>query len=379
MGTITYFDDTTPAFGIRVSFSGRKTWIVMRGKRRIRTRLGSYPDLSLSDARKKAKTLLSETEHEIGRKPFGSALDQFLELHGQKLKESSKRQITRSIKRHFAPVYGQRPVGQITRQSIATILDGLMKTPSEAAHAYKDIRTFFHWCVGRGYVQHSPCEGMATPSRYVPRQRTLNDAELKTLWETAKRIGYPFGTHVIMLILTGQRTGEINSLHFDYIDRGQRTITFPETKNGRIHLVPFGDLFLEALGTVPHKEGLLFPGREKDKPYNGGGKQKWLMDKELDLTHFTLHDLRRTFATKLAELSAAPHVVERLLNHSSGTISGVAAIYNRFEYRDEMRAAIEVWEKRLRVIIKNEEGDRLNAGAKGESQTASEARSALTN
>lgn len=356
-GTITYFDDTTPAFGIRVSFSGRKTWLVMRGKKRIRTRLGSYPDLPLSEARKKAKTLLSEAEHEIGRKPFGSALDQFLDLHGQKLKESSKRQITRCLKRHFAPLYGQRPVGQITRQSIAAILDGLMKTPSEAAHAYKDIRTFFHWCVGRGYVRHSPCEGMATPSRYVPRQRTLNDAELKVLWQAAERIGYPFGTHVKMLILTGQRTGEINSLRFDYIDRGQRTITFPETKNGRIHLVPVGDLFLEALETILPEEGLLFPGRDKDKPYNGGGKQKWLMDKDLGLAHFTLHDLRRTFATKLAELGVAPYVVERLLNHSSGTISGVAAIYNRFEYRDEMRAAIEAWEKRLRVIIKNKESD----------------------
>jgi integrase len=370
-GTITYFDDTTPAFGIRVSCSGRKTWLVMRGKRRIRTRLGSYPDLPLSDARKKAKTLLSEAEHEIGRKPFGSALEQFLDLHGQKLKESSKRQITRCLKRHFAPVYGQRPVGQITRQSIATILDGLMKTPSEAAHAYKDIRTFLHWCVGRGYLQHSPCEGMETPSRYVPRQRTLNDAELKTLWQTAGRIGYPFGTHVKMLILTGQRTGEINSLHFDYIDQDQHTITFPETKNGRIHLVPFGELFLEVLETVPHQEGLLFPGRDKDTPYNGGGKQKWLMDKDLDLAHFTLHDLRRTFATKLAELGVAPHVVERLLNHSSGTISGVAAIYNRFEYRDEMRAAIEAWEKRLRIIVKDEGPDAQRAEVARESVSAS--------
>ncbi len=351
-GTVTYFDDTTPAFGIRVSVSGRKTWLVMRGKRRSRTRLGNYPDLPLSDARKKAKKLLSDAEHEAGRKPFGAALDQFIELHGQKLKESSKLEISRVLKRHFLPAYGQRPLGQITRQSVAAILDGLViKTPGEAAHAYRNIRTFFRWCVGRGYLLHSPCEAMSSPSRYIPRQRVLNDEELKALWQAADRIRYPFGTFVKMLVLTGQRSGEINALHFNSIDQGHRTITFSETKNGRVHVVPFGDLFVEVLGTVPHQTGLLFPGREEDKPYNGGGKQKWLMDKDLKLPHFTLHDLRRTFATKLAELGVAPHVVERLLNHSSGTISGVAAIYNRFEYRDEMRAAIGAWEKRLRGML----------------------------
>ena len=351
-GTVTYFDDATPAFGMRVSYGGKKTWIVIRGKQRSRTRLGTYPNLPLSDARKKAKKLLSDAEYEVGRKPFGETLDQYLELHGQKLKESSKLEITRVLKRHFLSVYGQRPVGQITRQSVAAVLDSLVvKTPGEAAHAYRNIRTFFHWCVGHGYLLHSPCEAMSSPSRYIPRQRVLNDAELKLLWQTTDRIGYPFGTFVKMLVLTGQRCGEINSLHFNAIDYGNRTITFSETKNGRVHVLPFGDFFMEVLSTVPHQTGLLFPGREQNKPYNGGGKQKWLMDKELKLPHFTLHDLRRTFATKLAELGVAPHIVERLLNHSSGTISGVAAIYNRFEYREEMRTAIQAWEKRLRIII----------------------------
>jgi integrase len=352
-GAITYFDDATPAVGVRVSYGGKKTWIVIRGKKRSRTRLGTYPDLPLTDARKKAKKLLSDAEHEIGRKPFGAALDQYLELHGQKLKESSKLEISRVLKRHFLPVYGQRPVGQITRQSVAAILDGLVvKTPGEAAHAYRNARTFFRWCVGRGYLLHSPCEAMSSPSRYIPRQRVLNDDELKKLWQATNCIGYPFGTFVKLLILTGQRSGEINALHFNAIDYGSRTITFSETKNGRVHVIPFGDLLVEVLGTIPHKTGLLFPGRESDKPYNGGGKQKWLMDKELKLPHFTLHDLRRTFATKLAELGTAPHVVERLLNHSSGVISGVAAIYNRFEYRNEMRAASEAWEQRVSEITK---------------------------
>ena len=352
-GNVTFWDDTTPAFGVRISPRGRKTWIVMRGKRRSRTRIGLYPDLPLTEARKRAKVLLSEAELEVGRMAFGEALNQFLDLHGRTLKPVSKKELERVLRRHFLPEYGQRPIGNITRQSIAAVLDRLANTPSEAAHAFKDVRCFLRWCVSRGHLAHSPCEGMRSPSRYVPRQRVLNDTELKTLWQTVDGIGYPFGTMVKMLILTGQRSGEIMSLRFDYIDKERGTITFPETKNGRVHLVPFGTLFVEVLKTVPLSEGYLFPGRDLDKPYNGGGKQKWQLDKELDLPHFTLHDLRRTFATKLAELGIAPHIVERLLNHSSGTISGVAAIYNRFEYRDEMRTAIEAWDARLRIILRS--------------------------
>ena len=349
-GTVTLWDDTTPAFGIRVSYRGRKTWLVIRGTSRSRTRIGCYPDMPLGEARKKAKVLLGDTSYEIGRMPFGDALEQFLELHGQKLKQNSKAQLERTLRRHFLSVYRQRPLASITPQSIAAVTDSLMKTPSEASHAFKDLRTFLRWCVGRGYLRHAPCDGMPSPARYIPRQRVLNDVELKILWAVADRLGYPFGSTLKMLILTGQRTGEINSLRFEYIDTERRTIIFPQTKNGRIHAIPYGSLFVEVLKGIPYTDGYLFPGSDLDKPYNGGGKQKWLLDKELDIAHFTLHDLRRTFATMLAELSVAPHIVERLLNHSSGTISGVAAIYNRFQYRDEMRAAIEAWDARLRSL-----------------------------
>jgi integrase len=85
--------------------------------------------------------------------------------------------------------------------------------------------------------------------------------------------------------------------------------------------------------------------------FNGWPKCKEAFDKRCGVTNWTLHDLRRTFATNLAALGVAPHVVERLLNHASGTISGVAAIYNQFKYMDEMRAAIEIWEQRLNKLL----------------------------
>jgi integrase len=192
---------------------------------------------------------------------------------------------------------------------------------------------------------------MKMPAKYVPRQRVLTYKELKTVWKAADHEGYPFGTFLKMLILTGQRTAEINSLRFDYIDTEQRSITLPETKNGRKHTFPYGEILASVLREIPRKEGYLFPGRDLNKPYAGGGKQKWQLDRKLTLEPWTLHDLRRTFATNLAELRIVPHVIERLLNHSSGTISGVAAIYNRFQYVDEMRAAIVAMETRLTSLL----------------------------
>jgi integrase len=96
----------------------------------------------------------------------------------------------------------------------------------------------------------------------------------------------------------------------------------------------------------------LFPARRNDAaPFSGWSKSKITLDQKCGISQWTLHDLRRTFATNLASLDVAPHVVERLLNHVSGTISGVAAIYNRFSYLDEMGDAMNRWEGRLAVLL----------------------------
>jgi hypothetical protein len=165
-GSVTYWDTTMPSFGVRVSHTGRKTWLVIRGKTRTRTCIGTYPDYSLAEARQRGRELLSKKALEIGRKPFDEALDQFIELHGQDGGLDYKLELRRMLHRHFLPVYGHQPVGNITRQSVAVILDSMKDTPSNAAHAYRNIHSFFTWCVARGYLQHSPCEGMGSPHRY---------------------------------------------------------------------------------------------------------------------------------------------------------------------------------------------------------------------
>ena len=157
-----------------------------------------------------------------------------------------------------------------------------------------------------------------------------------------------------MLILTGQRRGEIAGLTREYIDPEARTITLPSalSKNGRQHTFPYGELVCEILDAIPmHSRAYLLSHPRYDNCFDGWSKSKREFDQACRIAPWTLHDLRRTFATNLAELRVAPHVIERLLNHVSGTISGVAAVYNRHAYMDEMRAAIELWETRLQSLI----------------------------
>jgi integrase len=124
-------------------------------------------------------------------------------------------------------------------------------------------------------------------------------------------------------------------------------------KTGKQHQVPLGDMAANIL-TQWSKEGLLFPSA-RGRPYNNWSMSTRKLDSVCPIPHWTLHDLRRTFATKLAELGVGPHIIERLLAHTSGTISGVAAIYNRHHFLPEMREALQRWEERLQTLLPNTE------------------------
>ena len=339
------WDTKTPGFGISVN-GHSKSWVVMYGPKRTLRVLGRFPDIPLADARKKALVYLG-TQPEASNAPkFSDALPLFLESHGKKLKESSKTELERTLRRHFLPVLGSRHLDKITHQQIVGIIEDI-KAPSEALHAYKDVRTFFSWSVPR-YIPYSPCEGLKPPHKYTPRTRVLDDDELAKVWQYADDVGYPFGHILKLLIITGQRYGEIASLTWKQTE--DRRFFFPQTKNGRAHTIPYTTLAAEVLLAIPKLDDMLFPGRG-GKPWNGPGKAQWLMRKSLGIPHFTIHDLRRTWASKNAEWTL-PHVLERALNHSSGQISGVAAIYNRFSYQSELQVCYDAWEKRLRLILR---------------------------
>jgi integrase len=349
-GQITYWDSTLPNFGVRVG-KRIKTFVMLLGPERRRVTLGHYPAMSLAQARQACRECFAERT--LGKEPlptigFADALELFFSTHSrQRHKASTARENGRILNRHFLPHFRSRNLSEVKTADIAKVIDSLQDTPSEQEHAHRVVRTFCNFCVKRGYLEASPIARLEPPKLGRPRDRVLSDEELAKVWARAQAIGHPYGTIVQLLILTGQRTGEVAALQWDWIDETSISLPAWLTKNSRPNRIPYGPVTKSVLDAIQRTGVLLFPARGyTDRAFKGFGVRKIELDK-CGVENFTHHDLRRTYATNLAALGTPIHVLEKLLNHSAGAIRGVAAIYNRHAYWDEMRHAVILWEKHI--------------------------------
>jgi integrase len=346
-----YYDDSLPAFGCRVSQGGTRAFFVQCGANRQFITIGRYPIISLAAARAEAKRILAENtlgKHRPRSIPFDEGKALFLEACKEKNRPRTLYDYTRLLDRHFK--FGRIQLSEITAQDINKKLDRIA-APAERRYATVLIKSFFRWAYRKSYIDHQPHERLKVP-KPRSRSRVLSDAELASIWRLCEGT---FGTIVRLLILTGQRRGEIAALRNDFLAGDLCTLPSTLTKNRREHTFPLSKTassIISGLSSGQGKQDLLFPSRHSQSShFNGWSKCKKQLDAISKVGGWTLHDLRRTFATGLAELEVRPHVIERLLNHSSGTISGVAAIYNRYQFMDEMRDAISKWEIKLASIL----------------------------
>ncbi len=362
-GQKTYLDHALSGFGVRVSQGGTKTFVVMHGPTRQRTTIGRYPTIGLAEARAEAKRLLAEKtlgKHRPKAMNFDEAKDEFLAEKKATKRANTIRDYTRLLKRF---PFGKTRLGDISRADVKKKLDKMAATPSEQKHALVTIKTFFRWCVVSEYLEHSPCEGIKPPPTRGSRKRVLSPSELAEVARKARTCPFPFGPIVRLLVLTGQRRTEIAHLEWEWIDRTQNTITLPAsiTKNKREHKFPYGKEVAKILDAIPilGNGQYLFPAaREhvRGKPtsvFNGWGKAKASFDETLtDVASWTLHDLRRTLSTNMAEFGVPQLVVEKLLNHiSGGEQSPIAQVYNQYTYLPEMRAAVQAYEAHIHSLI----------------------------
>ncbi len=349
-GATIYADDNLAGFGVRVSEGGTKSYVLTHGRLRKRETIGRVGIIDLKSARSEAKRRLAE--YTLGKTQtramgWNTALETYL---GQlKLKQRTIDGYRRLLTKHFR--FGDTPLSEITPKDIQDRLNKLSSTPVEQHHAFVVLRTFFRWLHHKHLVDENPMERMRTTHRYKPRSRILTDAELRKVWTATE--DNTFGCIVRLLILTGQRVGEVSKLSRDMI--GEDTITLPSwlTKNGREHTLPLSAAAVCILKKT--KQGrsaqLLFPARGQiTKPFNGFSKSKLALDKRSGVKAWTLHDLRRTFASGLAAQGVSIEVVEKLLNHISGSFAGIVGVYQRYDYLKEMREAVELWDRHIQTL-----------------------------
>lgn len=342
IGQKTHFDDTLPGFGVRVSQGGGKSFVVMYGPKRHLKTVGRYPYLTLADARNEAKRIQAEAYSggaAAGPRTsvtFDDARQRFLADSKSRNKARTYTDYHRLLHRHFNFL---KDIGDLTRVDIMGVVEHLHATPSEQRHAFVAIRIMMNWCVKRGLIEVSPAPAMSFKN--PARSTILSDQDLKAVWHQAIEFGYPYGSIIQLLIFTGQRRGEIAALRRSWLE--DDLVVFPEgfTKNRREHRMPLSPMARELIDAIPDIGDLLFPARGSiERPFNGWGKSKERFDSPLDTAPYTLHDLRRTFSSNMARLGTPIHVTEKLLNHISGSVSGVAAVYNRYSYLEEMREAM---------------------------------------
>lgn len=343
-GYAMFWDTNVPGLAVRVSQGGTKAFVLVRGRDRKKTTLGRVGELSLAKARQQAMTLLV-TEKPTGAgemsPSFPQALDTFLAAYRTRNRESTADETERLIRRHFS---FDKPVADITTEDITKVIDEIAAISSRQ-HTFVAARSLFNWLVKRRIIPSSPMAGLDPPHRPQSRDRVLSAEELVRVWNACEGT---FGTIVKLLILTGQRYGQIADLRSDWVSGD--TIRWPREamKGNRAHSIPIGPM---ACALLPKKEGRLFTGENADKAFTNYSNAKARLDAASGVAGFTIHDLRRTFASMWVAEGVPPHVIEAMLAHRGGVISGVAAIYMRHDFMVEMRKAQEAWEDHLKALL----------------------------
>jgi len=343
-GQSTYWDSGLPGFGVRVSQGGTMSFVIVYGPNRTRKTIGRYPTISLKQARDRAKELKAAFTLGLDRKrsiTWIEARDLFLDDCEHRNRPATVRYYRSRLNTHFR--FGKRNLSDLSRQDFQNKIRGCQTSRSEQHHALVAARTLLNWAAREEFLEVNPLAGLRGLKPPKARERTLSDLELKEVFLKSTNASYPFGNIVSLLILTGMRRSEVSHLRWGWINEQERFISLPAelTKNGRAHILPYDQLALNVIASIPRMGDYLFPSRGGKGPvFNGWGKSMQRFSETLEnVDPFTLHDLRRTFATAHAKLGTPIHVTEKLLNHVSGTISGVAAIYNRHDYLNEMRVA----------------------------------------
>jgi len=365
-----YWDATLPGFGVKVTPAGRKVFIVLyrtggSGSRLRKYTIGPFGRVTLHLARGEAQRVLGarregrdlagekrDARRKLATDRVEDVVNAFARQHLAKLK--SGLEISRLLRRELVERWGTRSIHTITKREVVHLLGEVVDrgTPVAANKLHKVCATFFNWCVGKALLDRSPCAGIPTPTHEVSRERVLTDAELANVVRAARRVGGPYGGIVEFLALTAQRREEVARMTWEEVELEQRlwTLGGARTKNGRPHLVALSDSALAVLRGQPRLGPFVFT-QTGEVPFNRFSWAKRALDQLSQVKDWRLHDLRRTAVSGMARLGVPPHVADKILNHTSGTISGVAAVYQRHDFLAEREAALVRWDQHVSSLL----------------------------
>ncbi len=395
---IDYWDKNTSGLVMRVNVDGSKTWGVRyraggRDSKRYRMKIGTFPEMGLTEARKSARVHIGkslsgenpaagkkhETQKRItGGKDIAWLLDEWIKRHcNENVKPKTTDNYRQILTTHFLPQCADMPISSITKRDIINVLDNI-KDEASAGMAER-VRLYasamFNWAASEDIIDVPPTYALKARAKIQSRERVLSDDEVRAVWKACgeyRRGESSYGPFIRMLIITGQRRSEIAAMCRQDIDLDKVRYTIPAERNksGRTHDVPLSAQALRIIEPrLDENCAHLFPASRArfvdintpdmillDKPMSGWGKMKKQLDEMSGVTDWRLHDIRRTVGTNLAELEVPRLTISRILNHKEG---GVTSIYDRHSYFKEKLAALELWGRRLDQILTPDGGENV--------------------
>ena len=372
-----YPDAIVPCLALRVTDHGHKSFVLIarfpsRPEHPTRRALGNYGAVSIEQARHKARAWLELIGKGIDPKiqearqraaeqrrqgnSFAAVAGEYLDRHAATLKKSVEAK--RIIEGEFVRRWGARPITDIMPEEVAAAIRAIVKrgSPYQAHNALAWIRGLYNWAIGTHEfgIAASPVERLKPKSligERLARERILSEVELAAVWNASKGEGYPFGTVLQLLIMTGQREREIADMSWTEVDIERRLLTIPagRMKGGRAHEVPLAPMAVELLKALPRWSGdFVFTTTCGQKSVGGFAKVKERIDKLSGVKGWVFHDLRRTMRTHLSALPVQDLVRELVIAHAK---PGLHRVYDLHTFQDEKRHCLELWEKRLLSIV----------------------------
>jgi integrase len=346
------WDSVVPGFGYRKSAVGKAAFFISfrdGADKKRRHSIGKYPAMTLAEARELAtetikKAARGEAINVQAKKidtSFATLLERYLtEYVEQRLRTAI--QLRRALTKYALPLFNSRPVERITSEDIHNLLHSIT-APYQANRIHAHLSGFFRWCQTQPSIPVviNPVKSVLKPNVEVSRDRELNREEVQVVLTACREMDNVFGKLYEILIRTGLRKSEIGKLTWDRLDLDEETLELKagNTKNAKPVVVPLTPVVLSLFQSIKQNGPYVFTTNGKTS-VSGFSKTEKKLREMTGVQDFRVHDFRRTFASTLARLKVPPHIIESCLNHVSGKISGVAAVYNRYQYFDERRDAL---------------------------------------
>jgi integrase len=373
-GRAEYRDKHQPNLRLRVS-KGAMTWSAVGrvGGKVERKTIGTVAEIpEAAEARRRAAAIREAAREAQAEQPaaitVAEAVVKYLATVDRDAALKTRQEWHRIFAHDVLPAWGARPLAEISKADILLLLhDKAAKREIprkgmthgagvQSNRVLARLHTFFAWAVANDLLTADPSKGVRAVVKEKSRDRVLTDDEIVRLWAGCDRLTRApyYGALIKLLLLTAARRSEVAAMGWSEINLVERTWTVPaaRSKNGKPHILHLGDLAFEVLATVPRVEGRDYLFSIGQNPVSDFVRPKAKLDKAVGTDDWQIHDLRRTATTGLARIGVAPHIADKLLNHQGGTIKGVAAVYNRFQYLDERAGALQAWGRFVEGLVR---------------------------